>query len=50
LSGQTDAAVVRHETPGERVAMVWRITQDAWASSGRPLPTYTRSERAWIAA
>lgn len=44
LSGQTDAAIVRHGTPAERVAMVWQITLDLWASSGRPLPTYERHE------
>jgi hypothetical protein len=27
-----------------RVASVWSLTLDAWASSGRPLPTYSRSE------
>lgn len=31
-------------TPAQRVAMVWRLTQDAWASSGRPSPSYSRSE------
>jgi hypothetical protein len=31
-------------SPGERVALVWRLTQDAWASSGRPLPDYKRAE------
>lgn len=29
-------------TPSERVAMVWSITLDAWASSGRELPRYDR--------
>jgi len=31
-------------TPGERVAMVWRLTQDAWAFSGRPIPDYSRDK------
>jgi len=44
LAEQADAAIVRGGTPGERVAMVWRVTLDAWASSGRPLPSYTRAE------
>lgn len=44
LSGQTDAAIVRHGTAAERVAMVWRITLDAWATSRRPLPSYARAE------
>lgn len=42
LASQTDAAIVRHGTPGDRVAMVWAITLDAWASSGRPIPDYPR--------
>ncbi len=24
--------------------MMWRLALDAWAVSGRPLPTYSRSE------
>ena len=31
-------------TAGERIAMVWRITQDAWAAMGRSIPEYERSE------
>ncbi|MGD8862816.1 MAG: hypothetical protein PVI30_22580 [Myxococcales bacterium] len=31
-------------TVEQRLAMVWRLTVDAWASSGRPFPTYTRDE------
>lgn len=42
LDEQTDAVIVRHGTAAERVGMVWQITLDAWASSGRPLPDYTR--------
>jgi len=34
LSNTTSAA--------ERVAMVWRLTLDAWAASGRPFPEYSR--------
>lgn len=30
-------------TVAERVAMVWQLTQDAWASSGRSIPDYPRS-------
>lgn len=43
LGNQSDAAIVRHGTPGERIAMVWRVTLDAWASSGRPIPSYSRA-------
>lgn len=28
----------------ERLAMVWRLTLDAWASSGQSIPSYSRSE------
>ncbi len=31
-------------TAAERVAMVWSITLDAWASAGRTLPQYERHE------
>ncbi len=29
--------------PEERLARMWTLALDAWASSGRPLPTYTRA-------
>ena len=28
LAGQSDAAIVRHGTAAERIAMVWRVTLD----------------------
>lgn len=28
----------------ERVAMVWRLTRDAWALAGKSMPDYARSE------
>ena len=31
-------------TVEERLAMTWRMTLDAWASAGLPLPEYSRSE------
>ena len=31
-------------TVAERLAMTWRMTCDAWASAGRPLPSYTRQD------
>ena len=31
-------------TPGERVAMVWRLTLDSWATMGAEIPTYSRAE------
>jgi hypothetical protein len=34
----------RTTTAAERIAMVWRLTLDAWAMTGRPLPEYTREQ------
>ncbi len=31
-------------TPGERVAMVWRLTRDAWATQGGTEPRYARRD------
>ncbi len=31
-------------TPAERIAMVWSMTLDAWALSGKPLPVYRRED------
>jgi hypothetical protein len=31
-------------TCGERVAMVWQLTLDAWATMGAEIPDYSRSE------
>jgi hypothetical protein len=31
-------------TPEERLAVMWQLTLDAWASAGRPIPTYSRAE------
>lgn len=28
----------------QRITMVWQLTQDAWASAGKPVPIYTRAE------
>jgi hypothetical protein len=36
-----DAALL---TVAQRIGMVWRITQNAWALSGQRLPRYARSE------
>ena len=36
LSGQT--------TPGQRLAMMWPLALEAWALSGRELPSYRRHE------
>lgn len=31
-------------TPGQRVAMVWQLTLDAWATMGATIPAYARAE------
>ena len=31
-------------SPGERIAMVWQLTRDAWAVMGAESPGYSRSE------
>ncbi len=31
-------------SPSELVASVWAITCDAWASAGKPLPSYERAD------
>jgi hypothetical protein len=31
-------------TAAERMAMVWRLSLDAWAMTGRPLPNYRRED------
>ncbi len=31
-------------TMQQRLDMVWQLTLDAWASSGKPVPTYLRHE------
>ena len=28
----------------ERTALVWELTREAWALTGKPMPTYDRSE------
>lgn len=29
-------------TPEDRLAVMWQLAQDAWASAGRPIPDYPR--------
>ena len=43
LEEQPDIDIVPG-TPEERFAMVWRITVDVWASSGRKIPDYRRED------
>lgn len=31
-------------TAEERLGMMWQLALDAWASAGRPLPTYARED------
>jgi len=43
LDDEDDLASLARFSPSERVAMVWQLTLDAWAMSGKPMPTYTRA-------
>jgi len=40
---QEEAPDLSSLSPSARVAMVWELTLDAWASSGQPIPDYDRS-------
>ena len=31
-------------TAAERIGMMWRLAQDAWAMAGRPIPDYPREK------
>ncbi len=31
-------------TAAERLGMMWRLAQDAWAMAGRPIPDYSRAQ------
>lgn len=31
-------------TPDERLAMVWTLTREQWALTGRPYPDYARAD------
>lgn len=43
LGEEPGDAVWAAMTPGERVGMVWSLTVDAWALSGREMPDYDRA-------
>jgi hypothetical protein len=34
----------RLTTPEERIAMIWPLTLEGWALSGRQIPDYSRSQ------
>jgi len=42
LGQEDDAAIVLEGTSADRIRALWRVTADAWASSGRAIPDYTR--------
>lgn len=44
LGEEAEPNLVTITTASERVAMVHRLTQDAWAMRGLPIPDYARSE------
>lgn len=44
LADESSGELVKHGTPSECVAMVWRLTRDAWAFSGRAIPSYGKAD------
>jgi hypothetical protein len=44
LGEEPDEDLSATTTAAERVEMVWQLTLDAWASSGRPIPDYPREK------
>lgn len=40
----SSSELLRDLPPSARVAMVWSLTLDAWAISGRSLPDYARAD------
>lgn len=44
LGEEPDEDLRATTTPEQRLAMMWRLALDAWASQGQPLPSYTREE------
>jgi hypothetical protein len=43
LGAEAHASLDRSTSPEERLAMVWTLTVEAWALSGRPMPAYSRA-------
>jgi hypothetical protein len=43
LGEEPEDDLLSSTTPEQRVAMVWSLTLDAWASAGREIPAYDRS-------
>jgi hypothetical protein len=44
LGEQPECDLSSTTTASERVAMVWRLTQDAWAMMNAPIPDYDRAQ------
>jgi hypothetical protein len=44
LGKEPDEDLSETTTMAERVAMVWQLTLDAWASAGEPIPDYPREK------
>lgn len=42
LGQEADGAIILEGTSGDRIRALWRVTADAWASSSRAIPDYTR--------
>lgn len=44
LGEEPDDDLSATTTAAERLAMMWPLAVDAWASSGQPIPEYPRNE------
>jgi len=44
LGHEPDADLRATTTSSERLDMMWQLALDAWAMTGRPIPSYTRAE------
>jgi len=44
LGEEPDEDLSATTTASERLEMVWQLTVDSWASSGRPIPDYPRDK------
>jgi hypothetical protein len=44
LGDEADDDLSADTTPGQRVAMMRHLAEEAWRVAGRPLPTYDRAQ------
>jgi len=44
LGDEDELSLLSTTQPDERLAMMWQLTLDAWAASGRKIPDYPRDQ------